>query len=66
MRAGTEIHGSEDRSILSWGSITARCENAVFGFLKDWKMAEIISLTEGLTSLLKEIEGRERKMFGPQ
>lgn len=63
MRAGTDIHGSEDRSVLSWSSITARCESAVFGVLKDWKLAEIISLTEGMMSLLKEIEGKERKMF---
>lgn len=29
-------------------------------------MAEIISLTEGMMSLLKEIEGKERKMFEPK
>lgn len=38
----------------------------MFGFLKDWKMAEIISLAGGIMSLLKEIGGKERKMFGPE
>ena len=32
----------------------------MFGFLKDWKMAEIISLAGGIMSLLKEIGGKER------
>lgn len=61
VRPGVEIHDNGDRSGLSWSSITAKCWNAVFGFCKDWKMTEIISLTEGMMGLLMKIEGKRRR-----
>lgn len=66
VRAGVEIHGNGDRSGLSWSSITAKCWNAVFGFYKDWKMTEIINLTEGMMDLLMKIEGKRRRRFVPE
>lgn len=66
VRAGVEIHGNGDRSGLSWSSITAKCWNAVFGFCKDWKMTEIINLTEGMMDLLMKIEGKRRRRFVPE
>lgn len=35
----------------------------LYGFCKDWKMTEIISLTEGMMGLLMKIEGKRRRRF---
>lgn len=50
MRAGTEIDGAR-MDQCCFAAALLQGVNAVFAFLKDWKMAQIISLTEGMMSL---------------